>query len=99
MTNPSPNPERSSTERSAVRVYDNDPMTNNPGLTGPNEGVAAPTTTSPTTGTTAAGTGGSKIGVYDAPDRPAAGGMSMGLIIGIIVAILVVAFLLFQFVF
>jgi hypothetical protein len=36
-------------------------------------------------------------GVYDAPSR--AGGLPLGMIIGIVVALLILAFLIFQFVF
>lgn len=38
-----------------------------------------------------------KSGVYDAPAR--AGGVSMAMIVGIIAALLILAFILFQFVF
>lgn len=36
-------------------------------------------------------------GVYDAPSR--AGGLPVGMLVGIVVAVLILAFLLFQFVF
>jgi hypothetical protein len=62
------------------------------------------TTTTPESGRTGiydtaapTGAGQGKVGVYDAPERRS--GPPLGMIIGIVVALLVLAFLLVQFVF